>query len=88
MVSCLSRTRLGVGLQPLSSPPASRRALPASLTFPFDSSPSAGARAGVGVGGIPTYGVGPGGFPGYGGLGAGVGGVPGGIIVDGISREP
>lgn len=42
----------------------------------------------MGVGGIPTYGVGPGGFPGYGGLGAGVGGVPGGIIVDGISREP
>lgn len=79
------------------SPPApTGPSQPSSLTsFSIHSPLSEGGRAGVGVGGVPTFGVGAGGFPGYGGLGAGigglgpgVGGVPGGIPGAGISREP
>lgn len=71
-----------------SSPPGDQHHLelnPASHRDPFllHSPTSAGARGGVGVGGIPTFGVGAGGFPGY-GVGPGVGGVPGAAL----SREP
>lgn len=81
MVSCPSWTRLGGRLA--SCPPSSiPQSLPQPLPLdplPLDSLPSAGARGGVGVGGIPTFGVGPGGFPGIGDAG---------ILGAGLSREP
>lgn len=71
MASCPSWTRLAgrLACSPQSSIPQSPpQPLPLDA-LPLDSLPSSGARGGVGVGGIPTFGVGPGGFPGYGDAG-------------------
>lgn len=95
MVSCPLRTRLGGGLYLLPQSTSIYQGPPSlSHRDPFQSNscPSAGGGAGVGVGGIPTYGVGAAGFPRFGGIGAGVGGipgaVPGAVPGAGISREP